>query len=64
MAGRPVGLSKPIPRQNVQSPSRLYQEKRKREREREILKTGFILGLKGLSISGLTTYYKYYKWLR
>ena len=36
MAGRPVGLSKPIPRQNVQPPNRLYRKKeRKRERERE-----------------------------
>ena len=35
MAGRPVGLSKPIPMQNVQAPNRLYRKKeRKRERER------------------------------
>ena len=35
MAGRPVGLSKTIPMQNVQPPNRLYRKKeRKRERER------------------------------
>jgi len=43
-------------------PNHLYRKKKEEERERERykLKTCYVLGLMGLSISGLITYYKYY----
>ena len=67
LVGRPVGLLKPTPRRNVQSPNRLYRKQkergRERERERNKLKTCFCLGFMGLSIRWLITWYKYYRWL-
>ena len=46
----------------AESPLPKKERGREREREREIykLKTCYVLGLMGLSISGLITYYKYY----